>query len=636
VAAASPKVILASLAVAAVAVSVAVLAVNSSGPAQATAEPLGGTWQNSAVVPGTAGLNSGDLATVGTVACPSPGNCSAVGYYTTSAGTERVFVAGEANGAWGKAATAAGIPGIGNGEITVPALSCASAGNCAAGGSFAGGTSTDGNRADAFLLSESGGKWASARLLTGLGLPGGSDAVTSVACPAAGDCVAVGTYDNAADLFVVNQENGSWQSARHLIGTDLSVYYGSPRVACAAAGNCFVTAGGYVAAETGGTWGAVSQLPGGLTALALSCVRGGDCTAGGTNGTDAEVDTEKGGTWGTPAVLPQSINAGGYAKVTAVSCASDGNCGAVGSYSTSGDLAEPFVAGEESGTWQAITQVQQSLASVGSMTAISCPATGDCGAISDDGYVVSEVGGIWRTGQAIPGTTAFTTDPAAISCPTVDFCAVGGESGQQAFTASEEAATTTALGLSAAAVTYGDERAERLSVSVASKSAGTPGGEVVISQGATTICTITLASGKGGCALKPARFAAGRHVLTASYRGAAQFLSSSSPVAVLTVSQAKTTTGLGLSSASVRYGKENSLRISVGAASQYGGSLSGTVTVKANGAAVCSITLKSAKGTCVLAARKLSVGSYTITAAFAANQDFLASASGRKKLTITK
>jgi hypothetical protein len=636
VAAASPRVILASLAVAALAVSGSVLALNSSGPAQATAEPLAGTWENSAVVPGTAGLNGGDLATVGAIACPSPGNCSAAGYYTTAAGVEHVFAAGQANGAWGKAVTVAGIPGIGNGEMTASALSCASAGNCAAGGSFAGGTSTNGNRADAFLLTESGGQWASARLLTGLGVPGGSDAVTSVACPAAGDCVAAGTYDNGADLFVVNQKNGTWQNARHLTGTALSVYSGSPRVACVSTGNCFVTAGGYVAAEKGGTWGAVSELPGGLTALALSCVRGGACTVGGTNGTSAEVDTEQGGTWAAPVALPQSVNAGGYARVTAISCASNGNCGAVGSYSTSGYLAEPFVAGEASGRWQAITQAQQSLASVGAMTGVSCPAAGDCGAISDDGYVVSEVGGIWRTGQAIPGTTAFTTDPAAISCPTVDFCAVGGESGQQAFTASEEAATTTALRLSAATVTYGNEQAERLSVSVASKSAGTPGGVVAISQGATTICTITLLSGQGGCSLKATRFAGGRHSLIASYRGATQFLSSSSGAGILTITQAKTATAIALSSASAQFGQENRLRISVSAAGQYGAAPSGTVTVEANGAAVCSITLKSAKGACALPARRLSPGGYTITAAFAATQDFMASVSAGKKLTITK
>lgn len=632
----SPKVILASLAVAAVAVAASVFAVNSGGPAQALSEPQGGTWQHSALIPGTVALNGGDMASVGTVACPSPGDCSAAGYYSTSAGIEHVFVASQKNGTWGKAATPASIPGIGYGDIAVSALACASAGNCAAGGSFAGGTSTNGNRADAFLLNESDGTWESSRLLTALGLPGGSDAVTSIACPAAGDCVATGTYDDAADLFVANEKNGTWQNARHLTGTDLTAYSGSPRVACVSSGNCFVTVGGDVVAEKGGTWGAVQDLPGGLTALALSCVRGGPCTAGGTDGTDAEVDTEAGGTWKTPVALAVSINAGGYAAVTALSCASNGNCGAAGSYSNGNHLAEPFVVGEESGTWQTATEVQQSLASVGAMTGISCPAAGTCAAISDDGYVVSEVGGIWGTGQAVPGTTAFGTDPKAISCPTADFCAVGGESGQQAFVASEEAPTTTALRVSTAAVPYGDEGAEHLSVAVASKSVGTPNGTVTILQGATTICTITLLSGKGGCALPTARFAAGRHSLTASYHGATQFLSSSSGAEVVVVTEAKTTTGLALSSTSVKFGNESSLRISVRVSPQYGGMPSGTVTVRAGGAAVCAITLKSAKGTCALAAKRLQIGSYTITTAFAGNADFRASLSAAVRLTITR
>ena len=52
------------------------------------------------------------------------------------------------------------------------------------------------------------------------------------------------------------------------------------------------------------------------------------------------------------------------------------------------------------------------------------------------------------------------------------------------------------LTLSAAKVTYGHERSERLTVKVTGQYAGTPGGKVTVKSGKTTVCTITLTAGK--------------------------------------------------------------------------------------------------------------------------------------------
>ena len=99
------------------------------------------------------------------------------------------------------------------------------------------------------------------------------------------------------------------------------------------------------------------------------------------------------------------------------------------------------------------------------------------------------------------------------------------------------AATSTALTLSSAQVGYGHERAERLTVTVPPQYpwTGTPGGKVTIKTGLTTICTITLTSGKGSCALTARKLPVGTYTLVAAYRGSPDFASSISPRKTLKV-----------------------------------------------------------------------------------------------------
>jgi hypothetical protein len=102
--------------------------------------------------------------------------------------------------------------------------------------------------------------------------------------------------------------------------------------------------------------------------------------------------------------------------------------------------------------------------------------------------VVDETGGSWGTAQEVP-------------CAAAGYCAAGGDSsGGQAFVVNEASATSTSISLSAPAVTYGDEQAGQVSVTVTSQD-GTPGGTVTVNSGAATVCTITLASGSGSCPL---------------------------------------------------------------------------------------------------------------------------------------
>ncbi len=98
-----------------------------------------------------------------------------------------------------------------------------------------------------------------------------------------------------------------------------------------------------------------------------------------------------------------------------------------------------------------------------------------------------------------------------------------------------KATTKTTLSLSATKVTYGHEQSERLTVSVAPQYSGTPTGKVTIKSGTVTVCTITLASGKGSCTLTATRLTAGTAHLTATYTGSTDFAGSTSAAKTLTV-----------------------------------------------------------------------------------------------------
>jgi hypothetical protein len=97
------------------------------------------------------------------------------------------------------------------------------------------------------------------------------------------------------------------------------------------------------------------------------------------------------------------------------------------------------------------------------------------------------------------------------------------------------AASKTSLAMSAANLRYGHEQAERLSVRVVPRFAGTPAGQVTVRAGRAVVCVITLASGAGSCTLTPKKLAPGSYRLIASYPGSAGFAASASPARTLVV-----------------------------------------------------------------------------------------------------
>jgi hypothetical protein len=54
-----------------------------------------GTWGKAIEVPGTAALNAGGEAGIGSLSCASPGQCSAGGFYLDGHGKLQAFVVSE-------------------------------------------------------------------------------------------------------------------------------------------------------------------------------------------------------------------------------------------------------------------------------------------------------------------------------------------------------------------------------------------------------------------------------------------------------------------------------------------------------------------------------------------------------------
>jgi spore coat protein U-like protein len=161
-------------------------------------------------------------------------------------------------------------------------------------------------------------------------------------------------------------------------------------------------------------------------------------------------------------------------------------------------------------------------------------------------------------------------------------------------------------------------------------------GTVVVRQGGKVICVMKVVDGKGTCKVPAAKFGVGTSLITAQYSG--QGYSSSAGSLNYTVVAASTTTTLALSPATVSYGNEQAERFSVKVTGAAGTTPTGSITVRYNGQAVCTITLSGATGSCTLPAKRLPVGSDALTAQYVGDNLYRGSVSGStpQKLTVTK
>ena len=147
------------------------------------------------------------------VSCGGTGSCVAVGGFGNPEGATLPTLATLSEGEWivEQAPLPAGaLPGS---EATLGTVSCPSPGNRSAGLDTG-----PGDQQETFTLDQSSGSWGAPTEVTmanGQGAAGLS--LTSMSCPSAGNCAAVGYYSRPGALFVhayvVDETGGVWGPA---------------------------------------------------------------------------------------------------------------------------------------------------------------------------------------------------------------------------------------------------------------------------------------------------------------------------------------------------------------------------------------------------------------------------------------
>jgi len=234
-------------------------------------------WGQAQEVPGTATLDRGGSAAILSVSCASPGDCSAGGSYYASHHPQ-VFVVNETKGTWGQAEEVPGMAKLNvGGYALLDSVACASPGNCSAAGSYYDGL----QHFQAFVVNEAKGTWGQAEEVPGTAKlnAGGNAGGGWVSCASPGNCSAGGFYTDAShhlQALVVNEANGTWGKAEDVPGTvklNAGRWAQIDSVSCASAGYCSA-AGFYrdaslavqpfVVDETKGTWGKAVRFAGQL------------------------------------------------------------------------------------------------------------------------------------------------------------------------------------------------------------------------------------------------------------------------------------------------------------------------------------------------------------------------------------
>jgi len=276
-----------------------------------TATESHGVWRRAVEVKLPSNARAASNVFIRGLACTGPGNCVVAGDYSDIPGHHRIMAATEFKGRWQRAvelkapADASPIQ-----PVYLNSLACPGLGSCVAVGSYA----DTKFRPGAFAASESGGTWHQAIQLT---LPRDANrldpqpSVVSVACSAAGSCVAVGSYIDRQGLVVpmsVTESGGTWARAQHVTAVPVNAT-ARPRLtlssvsclrsgSCLAAGDYRIRSGGVAAmvmTRSGTRWTSASQIrtpPNGPTgdthlaqAAAIGCSATGFCAIGGSYGT---------------------------------------------------------------------------------------------------------------------------------------------------------------------------------------------------------------------------------------------------------------------------------------------------------------------------------------------------------------
>ena len=341
------------------------------------------------------------------LSCPAWDSCTGVGRYDDTTGTQQGLIETLSGGEW--IATEALQPANASTTQDSAALyriTCRAVGLCIATGTY---IDTGGN-VRGFFETLSGGTWTT----TEAPLPANASTtqysgLDAVVCPAAGSCVALGSYADSITNnqgFFETQSGGTWTPTEApLPANDAVEKEGAINVvtcpetgSCVAAGFYTDTSGvgqGLIETRSRGTWTA-SEAPtlanaSGISLVSVACSSAASCVAVGsfsdtTGNFSGLIETRSHGTW-TPsaAPLPANVALDPQAGLGAISCAGKRSCVAVGDYHDTGGTLQGLIEMSSGGTWttseaplptNAAANPKASFLNVQCTNADSCLATG--------------------------------------------------------------------------------------------------------------------------------------------------------------------------------------------------------------------------------------------------------------------
>jgi hypothetical protein len=623
-----------------------------------------GTWGAPAAVTG-ADQPAGTYSQVNGLSCGAVGYCTIAGRYTdqgvNNAGltVSTPFTLDEANGAWGTPQPVPGLaalPSAGN-LNTLDSVSCTGAGDCTASGESGG----NGFIGRPFVVSETGGTWGSAGQLSQTL----STDDTMIACPDATGCAVAAVFltaNFAREIFTFDEANGAWGQQQQLsMPSSETDIVNNPLLSCRSAGNCVIVGNmdfqeqaslvtvPFAATEaSSGTWGAAALLPGtpasadnGM-AEALSCAPGGDCTIAGAapGGTNTYVYSAVSSADGSIGTVRQVYQQGSSDTVAGLSCPQSGHCAMalelgnknmLGTEATASAVALTASAPKVTyGAEQSETLTATASSAAGGTPTGTVTVTGPAGSTPCTIALANGTGTCTLTARQLPAGADTLT------------AAYGGDltyvpaSGTTTVTVSQ-AATATRLSFTPRSITFTGAATKLTATGAVSSTAGTPSGwtTVRVDGHAVPGCTnVWFSAGAVSCTGTTAILAGGTHNVTLSYSGRGNFAASGSPAMTLTVGAARGTPALSLSRSAVTYGSENAEKFTVSVSHVGSVRPTGKAQVRIGGSALCAVTLSNGAGSCMLTARQLRAGTYTIVAVYLGDVNYHSAQSAAKTLKV--
>jgi hypothetical protein len=249
--------------------------------------------------------------------------------------------------------------------------------------------------------------------------------------------------------MVLSESDGVWNQASEIVPPSSPALYveaGLDSVACPAAGSC-VAIGGYLdsadeeqamaVSESDGVWGQAIAIPG-VVLRSIACRAPGSCVAIGTASGDASKIVgviESGGVWGQPQGIALSANdAPVYGvELAPLACQVSGPCVTVGSYTDISDQQRAMGVSESNGAWAPASEIKSTpdLGGAARLYSVACPMSGPCVAdgLASVAIGVSETNGEWGEASPItppPDPLAKLTTLYSVGCPGSGQCfAVG-------------------------------------------------------------------------------------------------------------------------------------------------------------------------------------------------------------------